>query len=173
MANQREPASVPPMQIREFVSDDWLATWPIFQHVVQAGETYAYDPAWTSDEARAVWAKTPPGRTVVAVDEDELLGTAQMGPNRPGRGAHVATASFMVGQVARGRGVGRALGEDMIAWARREGYAAIQFNAVVETNEPAVHLWQALGFEIIGTVPGAFDHARHGRVGLHVMHRRL
>ena len=75
----------------------------------------------------------------------------------------------MVGSGARGRGVGRALGEDMVRWARDEGYAAVQFNAVVETNTAAVALWQDLGFEILTTVPAAFESRRHGRVGLHLM----
>jgi GNAT superfamily N-acetyltransferase len=115
----------------------------------------------------------PPGLTIVAVDGDEILGSAKMGPNRPGRGAHVATASFMVDPAHRGRGVGRALGEFALAWARDAGYAAMQFNAVVETNAAALALWRDLGFEIVGTAPEAFDHAEHGLVGLHVMYRRL
>ena len=97
----------------------------------------------------------------------------KMGPNRPGRGSHVATASFMVDLAHRGRGVGRALGECALAWARGAGYAAMQFNAVVETNSAAVVLWQELGFEIIATVSEAFDHREDGRVDLHVMYRRL
>ena len=96
-----------------------------------------------------------------------------MGPNRPGPGSHVATASFMVARDARGLGVGRALGEYALRWAREEGYAAMQFNAVVESNHPAVRLWQALGFKIIGTVPEAFQHPNLGRVGLHIMHQFL
>jgi GNAT superfamily N-acetyltransferase len=102
-----------------------------------------------------------------------ILGSAKIGPNRPGPGSHVATASFMVAGNARGHGVGRALGEYALSWAREQEYAAMQFNAVVETNLPAVRLWQALGFEIIGTVPEAFEHAQLGRVGLHIMYRRL
>jgi GNAT superfamily N-acetyltransferase len=96
-----------------------------------------------------------------------------MGPNRPGRGAHVATASFMVDPAHAGRGVGRALGEHMIDWARASGYRSIQFNAVVETNEVAVRLWRSLGFEVLATVPEAFNHPEHGLVGLHVMFLRL
>ena len=69
---------------------------------------------------------------------------------------------------ARGRGVGTALVEDTLAQARAEGYAGMQFNAVVETN-PAVAMYERMGFEIIGTVPGAFRHPRLGPVGLHVM----
>ena len=95
------------------------------------------------------------------------------GPNRPGRGAHVATGSFMVADAARGRGVGRALGEHVVAWARDAGYRGIQFNAVVETNTSAVRLWRSLGFVVIGTVPGAFRRADGSYVGLHVMHLDL
>jgi GNAT superfamily N-acetyltransferase len=159
--------------IRTYQERDWPAVWAIIQRVVAAGETYAYDPAWTEDQTRGVWVEPPPGHAVVAYDGPRVLGTAKMGPNRPGPGAHVATASFMVADEARGRGVGRALGEYALAWARAQGYFAMQFNAVVETNIAAVHLWQALGFRIIGTVPEAFAHPTLGRVGLHIMHRYL
>lgn len=53
------------------------------------------------------------------------------------------------------------------------GFAGMQFNAVVETNAAAVHLWRSLGFEVMTTIPEGFEHARHGRVGLHVMYRRF
>jgi L-amino acid N-acyltransferase YncA len=161
------------MLIREYTDADWPSVWPIFREVVNAGDTYAYDPRWSSEQARGVWVEAPPGRTVVACGGPSVLGTAKMGPNRPGPGSHVATASFMVAADARGRGVGRALGEYALSWAREQGYAAMQFNAVVESNESAVRLWQALGFRIVGTVPEAFAHPTLGRVGLHVMHRRL
>lgn len=161
------------MLIREYVETDWPSVWPIFREVVAAGDTYAYDPAWSPEQARAVWVEAPPGHTVVACDGPRVLGTAKTGPNRPGPGSHVATASFMVARDARGHGVGRALGEYVLSWARERGYAAMQFNAVVETNHAAVRLWRALGFQIVGTVPEAFEHPTRGRVGLHVMHRRL
>jgi GNAT superfamily N-acetyltransferase len=152
---------------------DWPQLWPFFDEIVQAGETYAYPLDLTSDEARALWTVPPPGQTVVLTDDDRVLGSATMGPNRPGRGSHVGTASFMVSAEARGRGVGRALGEYVVDWHRQQGFRAIQFNAVVETNTAAVKLWQALGFRIVGTVPEAFDSRTHGLVGLHVMHLPL
>ena len=79
------------------------------------------------------------------------------------------TASFLVDPAAPRRGIGRALGEHVVDWARDAGYRGIQFNAVVETNDAAVHLWQSLGLRVLATVPGAFDHPEHGYVGLHVM----
>lgn len=162
------------MLIREATADDWAQIWPIWKAIVEAGETYAYPEPVTSDEARGWWLEPPPGRTVVALDFDgKVIGTAKMGPNRPGRGSHVATASFMVDPAVGSRGTGRKLAEHMIAWATQAGFRSIQFNAVVETNVVAVKLWQDLGFSIIGTVPEAFDSASHGMVGLHVMHRPL
>jgi GNAT superfamily N-acetyltransferase len=161
------------VQIREYTDDDWPFIWPIFREVVTAGDTYAYDAGWSSEQAREIWVEAPPGHTVVACDGSRVLGTAKMGPNRPGPGSHVATASFMVAAEARGRGVGRALGEYALAWAKEQGYAAMQFNAVVASNHAAVRLWQELGFQIIGTVPEAFAHPTLGRVGLHIMHRHL
>jgi L-amino acid N-acyltransferase YncA len=161
------------MQIRRAGADDWAQIWPFFEKIVREGETYAYPEDLTSDTARELWFE-PSGTVVVAVDDDErVLGSAKTGPNRPGRGSHVSTASFMVDPAAGGRGVGRALGEHVLDLARAAGFRSMQFNAVVETNAVAVRLWRSLGFDVIGTVPEAFDHPRHGYVGLHVMYRRL
>lgn len=161
------------MIIREATGTDWPRIWPFFAEIVAAGQTYAYPEDLTVETGRPLWMEQPPGRTVVAVAGDTVLGSAKMGPNRPGRGAHVATASFMVDPARQGAGVGRALGEHALAWARDAGYLAMQFNAVVETNTAAVHLWQSLGFEILTTVPAAFEHPAYGLVGLHVMYQRL
>ena len=159
------------MIIRLATDADWPDIWPFFSRIVDAGETYAYPESLTLETARSCWMEPPPGRTVVAVEGDVVLGSAKMGPNRPGRGAHVSTASFMVDPAHHGRGVGRALGEHVVGWARDAGFHSMQFNAVVETNTVAVRLWQSLGFEVLATVPEAFDHPRHGLVGLHVMYR--
>ena len=106
-------------------------------------------------------------------DDDRVLGSAVMGPNHGGPASHVATASFMVDPAAGGRGAGRALGERVLDQARADGYRAMQFNAVVESNARAVALWQSLGFHVLATVPEAFDHPTDGLVGLHIMHRPL
>ena len=162
------------MLVRSIEDDDWSAFYPVFVDVVAAGETYAYPEELGPSEARELWVESPPGLTVVAVDDGgSVLGSAKVGPNRPARGSHVATASFMVAPSARGQGVGRLLGEWVLEWAREQGYAAMQFNAVVETNTAAVALWRDLGFTVVGTVPDAFDSVTHGLVGLHVMHRYL
>ena len=161
------------MEIRAARPDDWLQIWPFFRDIVTEGETYAYLDDITAEQAQDLWTPGPDGFTAVAIDGDEVMGAALMQPNRPGRGSHVATASFMVSPAARGHGVGRRLGEYALGWAKDAGFRAMQFNAVVDTNSAAVRLWESLGFDTIGVVPEAFDSATHGLVGLRVMHRPL
>jgi len=161
------------VDIRRATDQDWLLIYPIYAAIMAEGKTYAFPEQQTLEEARPWWMEQPPGQTVVAVSDGVLVGSAKMGPNRPGRGSHVATASFLVDPARQGEGIGRALGECVLDWCRSAGFASIQFNAVVESNASAVHLWQSLGFQIIGTVPESFDHPEHDLVGLHVMFRRL
>jgi GNAT superfamily N-acetyltransferase len=132
------------MEIRPFTETDWPQVWPIVRDVVRAADTFAYDPALSEEEARALWIERPPGQTVVAVEGERIFGTAKMGPNRPGPGAHVATASFMVAAAARGRGVGSALCRYALDWARERKYPGMQFNAVAESNGAAIEIYQRL-----------------------------
>jgi L-amino acid N-acyltransferase YncA len=161
------------LTVRPIEARDWDRVLEIFRAVVAEGETYAYPEDLTPETARALWIEGPPGETVVALRDDVVLGTAKFGPNRPARGSHVATASFMVSAEARGTGLGRAMCEYAIAWAREKGFAAMQFNAVVSTNLQAIELYRKLGFVTIGTVPEAFEHATLGRVGLDIMYLQL
>jgi len=161
------------IEIRLITDADWPSLWPIIETVTRAGETYTYPLDMTEAQARMMWTPPAPGGTLVAIEDGKVLGAAKIIPNQQGNGAHVANGSFMVATAARGRGVARGLGEAALAFARDAGFKAMHFNAVVETNTVAVGLWKKLGFEIVGTVPGAFDHPAHGLVGLHIMHRRL
>lgn len=146
--------------------------WPFISDTITAGETYAYDQM-SADEARSVWVAPAPDECVVYEHQGRLLGTAKYGANRAGNGAHIGTASFMVSPEAQGHGVGRELGTYVVERLRVLGFRGIQFNAVVETNEAAINLWESLGFAIVGTVPGAFHSPTYGYVGLHVMYRDL
>jgi ribosomal protein S18 acetylase RimI-like enzyme len=101
-----------------------------------------------------------------------VVGSAYVTPNYGGPAARIANAAFMVDPDRSGQGIGRALANHILETAKADGYRAMVFNAVVETN-PAVKLWTSLGFTILGTIPDAYDHPTHGRVGLHVMHRAL
>ncbi|WP_316768743.1 GNAT family N-acetyltransferase [Streptomyces sasae] len=160
------------MLIREATAADWPQIWPFWHRIVAAAETYTWDPDTSEEAARALWM-SPAKRVYVAEDPTgAVVGSAYVTPNYGGPAAGVANAGFMVDPVHGGRGVGRALAEHILAEARTHGYRAMVFNAVVETN-PAVALWTSLGFTVIGTVPQAFDHPKHGPVGLHIMYRAL
>jgi GNAT superfamily N-acetyltransferase len=161
------------VHIRDATAADWAAIWPFLRGIVRAGETYTLPRDLDDDAARTLWMPPPPACTLVAVDDTTVLGTAKIAPNQLGPGAHVANASFMVDPAHAGKGVGRALGTAVLARARVDGYRAMQFNAVVETNTGAVRLWRSLGFAVLTTVPEAFAHPSLGYVGLHVMHRPL
>ncbi|MDB5764809.1 MAG: histone acetyltransferase and related acetyltransferase [Herminiimonas sp.] len=160
------------MNIREIQSAEFDLVWPLFQQVISTGDTYAYDPAMSFNEAQAMWT-TPPARVFVAVDGADVIGCYVLKPNQPGRGDHVANAGYMVAPQARGRGVAGVLCEHSMRMARQSGFIAMQFNYVVSSNEVAVRLWQKHGFEIIGRVPKAFRHAQLGLTDVYVMHRTL
>ena len=93
--------------------------------------------------------------------------------NQRDLGSHVANASFMVDPGCGGRGIGRAMGVHALEVARAMGFAAMQFNFVVSTNEAAVALWKSLGFRIVGTLPRVFRHRDLGLVDAYVMYREL
>jgi ribosomal protein S18 acetylase RimI-like enzyme len=164
--------------IRPLQESDWPQVHALVVEVASAGETYAMDVPRSEAETREFWSGQ---HVVVAVDgepgEERVLGSAKLGPNRPAQGSHVGTASFMVGSAARGRGIGRAMGEYAVEWHRSAGFEAIQFNAVVSTNTAAIKLWHSLGFETIGIVPDAFrlpgGEGCPSYADLHVMYLRV
>jgi len=159
--------------ILPFADPHWPFLWAMMQPVFRAGETYAYAPDITEPEARRLWVEAPTA-TFVAVDEQKnVTGTYFIKPNQPGLGDHVCNCGYIVSESAKGRGVASALCTHSQRQAMDLGFLAMQYNLVVSTNERAVRLWQRLGFDIIGTVPQAFRHARLGLVDAHIMYKRL
>jgi ribosomal protein S18 acetylase RimI-like enzyme len=160
------------VEIREATAANRDAIWDIFREVVAARDTYAFDPGMSRQDALGYWFQANT-RTYVAESSGRIVGTYILRPNQSGGGSHVANAAFMVAPVARGRGIGRAMAEHCLTEGRRLGFRAMQFNFVVSTNDPAVGLWQKLGFKIVGTLPGAFRHPEKGYVDVYVMFRSL
>tara|TARA_B100000965_G_scaffold215338_1_gene180082 strand:+ start:1052 stop:1540 length:489 start_codon:yes stop_codon:yes gene_type:complete len=161
------------ISIRPITDADWGAIWGVLEPVFRAGETYAYPINITKDQARAAWVDQP-AATFVAEDADlGIVGTYMLKANQPGRGAHVCNCGYVVSEAARGQGVASAMCDHSQDRAREMGFRAMQYNLVVATNEGAVRLWKSKGFDIIGTLPGAFDHPRLGYVDAHVMYKTL
>ncbi|PYJ19989.1 MAG: GNAT family N-acetyltransferase [Verrucomicrobia bacterium] len=160
------------MQIRPGTNADHDAIWNIFHEIVVAGDTYAFDPNMSREEALAYWFRDDT-HTYVAEKNGGIVGTYILRPNQSGPGSHVANAAFMVASDAQSSGVGRRMAEHCLSEARRMGFRAMQFNFVVSTNTAAIHLWKQLGFKIVGALPGAFRHPEKGYVDVYVMFRSL
>jgi ribosomal protein S18 acetylase RimI-like enzyme len=160
------------MNIRPALPADTPAIWSIIEPIIRTGETYTLDRTMSEEDALAYWLGSDK-ETFVATDYGTILGTYYMRPNQAGGGGHVCNCGFMTHANAIGRGVARRMGEHALAHARSRGYRAMQFNFVVSTNKRAVHLWQTLGFDIVGRLPLAFSHPIHGDVDALVMFRPL
>jgi len=160
------------IKIRSATTKDHAAIWNIFHEIIAAGDTYAFDPQMPREKALAYWFRADT-HTYVAEEDGSVVGTYILRPNQSGPGSHVANAAFMVARDAEGAGVGRRMAEHCLTEARRMGFRAMQFNFVVSTNTRAIHLWDQLGFKIVGTLPGAFRHPEKGFVDVYVMYRSL
>jgi len=158
--------------IRAATAADRAAIWAVIEPTIRAGETYALPRDMTRDAALEFWM--PPGSDAfVAEHAGTVIGTYFLRPNQRGGGAHVANCGYATAITASGRGVARAMCAHSLAHARARGFRAMQFNMVVSTNERAVRLWQAMGFAIVGRLPGAFAHPTLGDVDAFVMFQSL
>lgn len=160
-------------EIRLLRERDWPAAWLVIEPVFRSGETYAFSPDISEQEAHEIWVDKPAATFVAVSGSGEVLGTYYIKPNQPGSGSHVCNCGYIVAEHARGRGIA----SEMCAHSQREaaarGFRAMQYNLVVATNEAAVRLWKRHGFEIVGTLPGAFRHPRRGFVDAFVMYKQL
>ena len=160
------------MQIRRATDADWPYLWTIIEPIMREGETFALPRDGDQEVARAYFA-SPEKVNFIAEDQGEILGASYIRANQQGGGSHIANCGYMTAPAARGRGIARALCTHSIEYCRTQGYRGIQFNFVVSTNEPAIHLWQSFVFEILARLPKAFDHPRLGLVDALLMFKPL
>ncbi|MEZ4701255.1 MAG: GNAT family N-acetyltransferase [Rhodothermales bacterium] len=159
--------------IRTYESRDWQELLPILRATFAAGDTYAFSPDSTEADIHRIWIEGPQASYVIVADDGTVLGTYFIRANQPGLGSHVCNCGYIVAESARGQGLATQLCEHSQAEARRLGYRAMQYNLVVSTNDVAVRLWKKLGYAIVGTLPGAFHHAKEGFVDAYVMFKTL
>jgi len=158
--------------VRLATQHDWDSIWPFFKSIVRAGETYAFDTQISRLDALDLWVKNP-RETYVVEEQGKILGSYYLKTNFQGNAAHTCNCGFMVASEARGKGVASLMCEHSQQRAIELGYKAMQFNFVVSTNEGAVRLWKKLGFNIVGSVPKAFNHPAKGLVDAYVLHKWL
>ena len=160
------------MKLRKATQDDIDATWEIFSQVISKGDTYVFDENTSKNDFERLWFAATM-QTFVAEEDGAIVGTYFLKPNQPGRGNHIANASYIVKPGLQGKGIGQMMCEHSINVAHQLDFQAIQFNLVVSTNDRAVSLWKKNGFKIVGTIPKAFRHAREGFVDAHIMYLSL
>jgi ribosomal protein S18 acetylase RimI-like enzyme len=160
------------MHIRPATPADRAAIAAIILPAIRAGTTLTQDPAMSEADAIAYWL-APDKKTFVAEADGAIVGTYYIRRNQTGGGSHVCNCGYVTAAAAAGRGVARSMCAHSLDQARAQGYRAMQFNFVVSTNEPAVHLWQSMGFAIVGRLPGAFAHPQAGDVDAYVMYQKL
>ncbi len=154
--------------IRKYTEADKKRIWEIIKFVLSAADSFTLSPDSTREEMLADWCSAEK-QTYVAVSENKIVATFYIKANQPGLGSHIPNGSYMVAPEARGKGIGRKIGEFSIEEAKRLGYYAMQFNFVVKSNEKAVKLWQSLGFEIIGEIPDGFNQIENGLTNAYII----
>ncbi len=160
------------MQISEITRSDFESFWPVFKEVVSAQETYAFDPEIELESAYNLWCLSPQ-KTYAIKDNGLVLGSYFIKANASGPSSHISNCGYMVSPESRGKGVARMLCLHSQQIASKLGYTAMQFNSVVSTNEIAINLWKKLGYDIIGTIPQAYNHKKLGYVDSFIMYKQL
>ena len=160
------------MLIKEVVDNDFDNIWPLFHQIASDGETYAYAPDISKDDARKLWINFS-RKTFIVVDNNEVLGTYYIKTNQAGPGSHVCNCGYMVASKARGKGIATMMCEHSQKVALKLGYKAMQFNFVASSNTGAISLWHKLGFKTVGTLPKAFNHPRLKYIDALVMYKWL
>jgi ribosomal protein S18 acetylase RimI-like enzyme len=161
------------VHIRRYDEADWPFVWPLLHKTFLAGDTYAFSPDSIEADIYKAWVELPAATFVACSDTGVVLGTYYIKPNQPGLGAHVSNCGYVVAPEAAGQGIASAMCKHSQVEAVAMGYTAMQFNLVAATNERAVRLWQRLGFSVVGTLPGAFQHQQLGFVDAFVMYKKL
>ncbi len=162
----------PEVDIRPMSAADFESFWPTFRAIVHARDSYAIDPDIDFESARAYWLEQPL-QTQAAFVDGQLAGSYYLKPNFGGPADHICNCGYMVDARFRNLGTARRMCEHSLEAARRAGFRAMQFNCVVASNIPAIHLWQSLGFDTIGRIPKAYRHRDRGLTDALVMYREL
>ncbi len=161
------------MKIREYQESDWELIWPTIKKVFRSGETYAYSPKITENEARIVWVDYPQKTYVALGKNNEILGTYYIKSNQPELGSHVCNCGYIVCEKSRGKGVASSMCEHSQEVAKELGFRAMQYNLVVSSNKGAIRLWKKLGFNVVGNLPKAFKSKSLGYVDAFVMYKEI
>lgn len=142
------------MEVRKYCENDVPAMVRIWNEVVEEGIAFPQEDFLDGESGRAFFAAQ--SCCGVAVADGRVVGLSILHPNNIGRCGHIANASYAVDSVCRGEHIGEKLVSDCLVQAAKLHFRLLQFNAVVENNIHARHLYERLGFTLLGTIPGGF-----------------
>ncbi len=142
------------MTVREYREEDLAAMTGIWNEIVEEGIAFPQEDLLDEKSGREFFASQ--SYCAVAEEDGRIFGLYILHPNNVGRCGHICNASYAVSSVERGKHIGELLVKDCLENAKRLGFGVLQFNAVVETNIHARHLYERLGFKQLGTIPKGF-----------------
>ena len=142
------------MVIRSYTLSDLPAVIAIWNEVVEDGIAFPQEDCLTIETGLDFFASQ--SYTGIAEIDGDIVGLYILHPNNVGRCGHICNASYAVSSARRGQHIGKKLVLDCIDKAKELGFRVLQFNAVVESNTHARHLYERLGFVQLGTIPGGF-----------------
>lgn len=142
------------MMIRQFKDSDLGQMINIWNEVVEEGVAFPQEEFLTAETGKEFFESQT--YTAVAEEEGKVYGLYILHPNNVGRCGHICNASYAVAGKSRGLHIGEKLVNDCLEQAKIHGYKVLQFNAVVESNIHARHLYERLGFKQVGTIPDGF-----------------
>lgn len=142
------------MQVREYTDHDLMDITRIWNEVVEEGMAFPQEESLDMESGAEFFASQ--SYTGVAEENGKVYGLYILHPNNVGRCGHICNASYAVSSDARGKHIGEKLVIDCLKKGKELGFRVLQFNAVVESNIHARHLYERLGFIQLGTIPGGF-----------------
>jgi L-amino acid N-acyltransferase YncA len=173
------------IELGDMNADEKAEVRALLNRVIIEGQTYPQAQPLSEEEFAAYWMS---GDTFVVrlVDDSaddlkentnmkpgKILGAFYLKPNFPGRCSHICNAGFIVQPSARGQGIGRYMGENMLAIAPTKGYTAVMFNLIFSTNTASLNLWKSLGFSSLGMIPNAVHFTDGRKIDAVIMYRAL
>ena len=142
------------MVIRKFQYKDLEQMIEIWNEVVEDGIAFPQEEMLDETSGKVFFESQ--SYTGVAEDDGQIVGLYILHPNNVGRCGHICNASYAVSSKCRGKHIGEKLVTDCLKMGKELGFRVLQFNAVVESNIHARHLYDRLGFVQLGTIPGGF-----------------
>jgi len=142
------------MLIRKYNETDLPAMIRIWNEVVEEGIAFPQEELLSFESGKQFF--TSQTYCAVAEENGRIYGLYILHPNNVGRCGHISNASYAVSSESRGKHIGEQLVKDCLEQAKKHGFGILQFNAVVESNVHARHLYERLGFVQLGTIPNGF-----------------